>query len=151
MRQLAMRQLTLLSKALADATARQNSGEYTNALAISHYPLKQFVTAYNLAVSDTPYDEKGNKAFLVEGERREGEGCSYMDIGVFDLYKSIGVKTILCGHEHTNDYVVNYLDMTMVYGVKTGYFSSHDDAVQGGTLITIDKDSNGNIKKIYIQ
>lgn len=76
----------LYIKALADATAKQNSGEYTNALAISHYPLKQFVTAYNLAVSDTPYDEKGNKAFLVEGERREGEGCSYMDIGVFDLY-----------------------------------------------------------------
>lgn len=48
----------LYIKALADATAKQNSGEYTNALAISHYPLKQFVTAYNLAVSDTPYDEK---------------------------------------------------------------------------------------------
>lgn len=39
----------------------------------------------------------------------------------------------------------------MAYGVKTGCFSSHDDAVQGGTLITIDKDSNANIKQIYIQ
>lgn len=56
----------LYIKALADATAKQNSGEYTNALAISHYPLKQFVTAYNLAVSDTPYVKKVTKRFSLK-------------------------------------------------------------------------------------
>ncbi len=56
-----------------------------------------------------------------------------------DVFDSIKEKTqmIICGHEHINNFVVDYEDVIFCYTMKTGTGSYHDTALNGGTIITI--------------
>ena len=137
-------------KAYYEQIINNNHGDIPQGLAFSHFPIKEFKEAYDLATSQYPYDENGNKAELIAGKRREAEGSSYKDFGMFDFYKSIGVDYVFAGHEHSNDYIVKYKDMTMTYGVKTGYFSSHDKSAIGGTHIILGANKEVVINQLYI-
>jgi len=77
-------------------------------------------------------------------------GCSIYDD--FVLKKILNLKStdmVLCGHDHTNNFVLNYNGVKLVYSVKTGETSYYRSGFTGGTKITIDKDKKTTVSHVF--
>ncbi|MCQ2771243.1 MAG: metallophosphoesterase, partial [Clostridia bacterium] len=74
--------------------------------------------------------------------------CSYPeDDCVFDLIQKYGhTKTVVCGHDHVNNWVIQYKGVKFVYGLKTGSGCYWEPSLSGGTVITV---SDGTVKDIH--
>lgn len=63
------------------------------------------------------------------GHREENVCCSSLNTGIFAAFKEMqDVRATFVGHDHNNDYRVNYQNITLHYGRKTGfggYFGKH--------------------------
>lgn len=78
------------------------------------------------------------------------------DVGSFGVFHDIGIcssnyndhvfeaikemqstKIVLCGHDHTNNAVINYQDVILAYSMKTGTGSYCDPSMTGGTRISV--------------
>lgn len=81
------------------------------------------------------------------GMMHEPYGGTPYDEGFFDAVKSLGsTDFILAGHEHVNNYCINYEGVQLVYGMKTGTGSYFESDVLGGTIITIADDGSVTIR-----
>lgn len=79
-----------------------------------HIPLCEFRTAYN--------DSGKNLLF---GMRIEDECCSPINTGMFAAIKEVGsTDTVIAGHDHVNDYGVEYEGVTLLYS-KSSSFNSY--------------------------
>lgn len=65
--------------------------------------------------------------------------CSYvLEDNVMDaLVDSDFVKLVLCGHDHTNNFIIKYRGIKLAYALKTGAGCYWQPASNGGTVITI--------------
>ena len=81
-----------------------------------------------------------------------------VNTGFFEKARSVGnLKAIFCGHDHLNDYYVEYEGVGLVYGQKTVGFKGSGYAFDGrgfpdytgATLITLDENGNCTPKQIY--
>lgn len=72
------------------------------------------------------------------GVKYEGV-CSYpADEGMFDAIKELGsTKIVLAGHDHVNNYVINYKGVRLAYSLKTGAGCYWDEKLNGGTVIRV--------------
>jgi len=107
------------------------TGKTVPSLLFFHIPLIEFQEAI--------VDSETNILF---GEQNEKVYSAPVSSGLFELIKELGSTThIFNGHDHINNLSVMYEGIQMTYGLKSGpssYFKKH---LQGGTLITIKKDS----------
>lgn len=131
-----------------DKIAEKKDGEHIPSMVFSHFPIQEFAKGYSEAVGES--EKSGIEISLVEGKRREGEGHSCIDKGLFETYKRNNVTHVFAGHEHTNDYSLMYDGMRLTYGVKTGDHSTYDPHINGGTLITIGRDNSVSVTQEYV-
>lgn len=106
-----------------------------------HIPVAQYQYAYD-TVWDSPerYGECNEKICC----QRDENGEPY-DNGFFAAAKKADVKYIFCGHEHRNNFSVEYEGIRLTYTLKVGLASGIKSGFDGGTIITLDSDGINRI------
>lgn len=85
---------------------------------------------------DPKYWNEGYKTSY--GSKYEGVGSYPADTGDFDFIRSVGsTELTLVGHEHVNNYVIDYKGTRIAYSLKTGAGCYWTPALNGGTLLSI--------------
>ncbi len=135
----------------SDAAAGINklSGGKAEISLFMHIPLPEYQYAYDLA-----WDNEANAwrdGYNAYGAKYEEICCEKADgvpvqRGFFDAVKRTGnTKYIFCGHEHMNNFSVEYEGVRLTYTMKLGYGSGYQIGFNGGTVITV---GNSGIEKI---
>lgn len=106
-----------------------------------HIPIPEFIIPYK-NVAQTGYC----------GFRREQVGSSPINSGLFSAILQRGdVKTVLCGHDHINDYEGTYCGIKMVYDAGMSYDVNCDDDMQGGRIVDISEDDPWNVTTYMVR
>ena len=119
-------------------------GHKVPSMAFFHIPVPEYKTAFDLAESGS------NEAKILYGVRNEGECVPRDNSGFFDVFRENGGTHMFAAHDHGNNYSVEYKDVVLTYGTKTGDYSGHREDQMGGTLITINNDYSVTIDQIII-
>jgi len=101
-------------KSTGDSYSSQNGGKPMPSIMFFHIPLPEVEYAYNEAMNS----EGAGRCIGTQGEKV----CSpKLNSGMFAAIKEQGdVKGVFFGHDHDNDYVVNYYDVMLGYGRYSG-------------------------------
>lgn len=109
------------------------NGGKVNSVVFDHIPLPEYEVAYNEATNETEaVTEKPdcygvvneNGTVLLDGQRREKICYSGHNSGFFDAILNEGsTKLFVAGHDHINDFVVEYKGVKLMYCVPGGYSS----------------------------
>lgn len=111
----------------------QNGGVVMPSLLFIHIPFPEYFDAYEAVLED-----REDIATLMYGKKLEPNCAPMENTGLFDEILSLGsTKAVFCGHDHINDYAVDYKGVKLVYGLNSGMGSYGNDHNKGGTLITI--------------
>ena len=95
------------------ASMKQEFGKCPSSVLL-HIPLTQYADAYDLV-------EKGELR-LLWGDKRENICCGGFDSGLFDAILASGcTKAVFCGHDHTNNFGVEYKGIVLTYIQQSGY------------------------------
>lgn len=125
---------------MIDSARGEDSGEKA---VFMHIPLPEYQTAYDSAWDyDSRRWKDGFGAFGEQNERicceRDTEGNPVFRGFVDRISAEIpGVKHIICGHEHTNDWSVVYGGIRYTYTLKVGKGSGFRPGMNGGTVIRV--------------
>lgn len=115
---------------------------YEKSLMFFHIPLPEFKIAYD------EWQINGSDPATGFGERREDECHALVNMGMFDKIKQLGATTdVFVGHDHVNNYSVEYMGVGLHYGVKSTRQIYHDDDMIGGKLITI----SGAVPEVVVE
>lgn len=111
--------------------AQANGGKPLPALAFFHIPVPEF----DYAVADGKHVMKGKKG--------EAVCCPKINTGLFAAMRQGGdVSGIFCGHDHDNDYAVEYFDILLAYGRYTGANTVYNHLhPKGGRVIELKEGS----------
>lgn len=132
----------------ADESALPLSAEnYENikSLAFFHIPLKEFDDAW------TAYTESGNSSsdnlIYYYGQKNENVCYGAGSDNLFETMQSAGsTQGIFCGHDHVNNYSLEYNGIRLTYGMSVDYLAYKDIDKQGNyrgcTLITVNPDGS---------
>jgi hypothetical protein len=142
------------------AIAESNGNKMPNSIMFMHIPLKEYRTAYNLALAN---------GTVISGERREPECDSPYNTGMFDAILELGsTKAVVCGHDHTNDYIAEYQGVKLMYSNSSSfnsYYMRRKDFIypllyalgedvpfsDGHTAYEVDRDGNLTITPVLNQ
>ena len=103
---------------------KANGGKPYPALAFFHLPLPE----YSLALS--------NKKARVIGKKRETVCCPEINTGMFAAMVECGdVMGTFVGHDHYNDYVVDYYDIALAYGRASKLRNQKKPALGGRVIV----------------
>ena len=119
-----------------------NDGNILPSLAFFHIPTIETQIAYDLY-------SKG----LIDGDGTLREVICHQETNsnFFDKVLELqSTKALFYGHDHINNLILNYKDIKLVYGLKTGRSSYYNPHIQGGNLITINANSSFDVQRIYI-
>ena len=73
------------------------------------------------------------------------------DNGFFGLVLEKGnTKTLICGHNHENDFSIGYQGVRFVFALKTGCGFSWNEDLSGGTVIEIGSDSHASVRHHFV-
>ena len=63
-------------------------------------------------------------------------GCSKLNSGLFQAMKLNGdIQAIVCGHEHNNDFVMQYMGVMLIYGRFSGCDTVYNDLKPNGARV----------------
>ncbi len=116
-----------------------------------HIPVPEYLDAWN-----SIHDKKTNKLISPYNTEpfckyQEEIGAPKFNYGFFELCKKLGsTKNMLCGHEHTNCFTINYEGINLTYTMKTGYGCYWEHKTHGGTTVTIKSNGDTVTKHHYI-
>lgn len=113
---------------------------------------KDGIDSTKLTVADSLTGDCWNDGYKDSfGVKYEGI-CSYpADEGAFDVMLELGsTKHILCGHDHVNNYVINYKGVKFVYSLKTGAGCYWTPTLNGGTYLRVTKDGVTDVWHEYV-
>lgn len=132
---------------------------YQDSAIVLHIPIHGYRTAFNAAFNseydstsiswEESYDDKYWNAGYENssGLNNEGIWSSPVEDGMRELIENIGnTKCIIAGHDHKNNFIINYNDVYYVYGLKTGMGCYWDQKLNGGTIVRI---SSNGIEEVY--
>lgn len=118
------------------ATALKKQG-YKDAIMMLHIPLYCYRAASEMIF---PGGRGGDSE--IYGQQHELIASHPMDEGALPIIKKSGLIThVLAGHDHCNNFIVDYEGIKLMFACKTGAGCYWQSAMSGGTVITID--SNG--------
>lgn len=84
------------------------------------------------------------------GVQHEGI-CSYpLEEGALDACLEAGVKAIIVGHDHNNNWIINHKGIRFVFSLKTGPGCYWQPELNGGTVIKITSQGIGDIYHEYV-
>lgn len=128
-----------------------------------HIPIHAYGDAYMAADGnvdddyDVPRDESHEDIYWNEGYedsfglRNDSWGYPKYDDGVLEVLKEVGsTKHVFAGHEHTNNYSIKYEGVRLTYCTKTGAGGYWQSNINGGTVITVNKNGIADIRHVYI-
>ena len=96
------------------------------ALAYFHIALPEYRLAFN--------DEKN----IRYGERREDECPPELNSGMFFSMREMGdVMGTFVGHDHVNDYIVNYYGIALAYGHFSGWKTTYTPQINGVRVVVL--------------
>ena len=122
-------------------TKEQNGGETVNSLMFYHIPLPEVNAAW---------DEAKQNDKVIYGEKREASCSPDHDYGFFNKIKELGsTKAMFFGHDHINNFEVDYQDVKFCYGIKSTDRIYHDNDMLGCQTITIHNDHSLTIDRYY--
>lgn len=120
------------------------SAGYMNSLMFFHIPFPEFKTAYD------EWEASGFDETMGSGEKFESVCSSQYNPGMFTKIKEKGATThVFVGHDHVNNYSINYRDVVLTYGMKSSRQYYNRKEMVGGTLITIDSEKKVDIEMKY--
>ncbi len=132
---------------------------YKDSAIIMHIPIFAYRTAFveafkqdidpnTITWQDSSNDEYWNEGYEDSyGVRYEYGGFPPVEDGVMDILEDIGhTKYMVVGHDHVNNFVINYRGVNLVYGLKTGMGCYWDQRLNGGTVLRI---TSSGIEEIY--
>lgn len=129
------------------------AGRKVESTVIMHIPVQEYIDAWEMvSITNEDGTSKINPAFASIATGQKGEDCcpGAVNNGFFALVKELGsTKTILVGHDHRNDFVVDYQGIKLAYGVKTGFGSYWSPDRIGGTTIKINSKGNAKLTQHY--
>ena len=116
-------------------------------LVFFHIPLQEYQTAYDL------YEQGSDEVRYWFGEKGQEVGSSDHPSRMFDAAKELGSTTgFFCGHNHLNNYSIEYEGIRLTYGMSIDYLATPGIArmtkQRGGTLITIHNDGSSDIQQV---
>ncbi|MDD3946601.1 MAG: metallophosphoesterase [Clostridia bacterium] len=99
-----------------------------------HIPLQEYADAYNI-VTEEQLEEgqtaSDNETLYVCGKAYEKVSASDYNSGLFATLVEEGhTQAVFCGHDHINNFIIQYQGIYLVYVQKGGY-SSYDMATRG--------------------
>ena len=119
------------------------SGKTAEISVLMHIPLPDYQTAYDAAW--TAEKKCWNEGFAAYGALHETICCERdldgnpVDRGFFEIIKSNGtVKHVLCGHEHMNNFSIEYEGVRLTYMMKLGYGSGFQTGFNGCTVLQVE-------------
>jgi len=123
-----------------------DAGKVVPSICFFHIPLPEFADAAN-AVKEGSIDTTS-----VMGENHETIACAKLNSGFFDVIKNMKSTTdIIVGHDHINNMSIDYQDVRLTYGLKTGPSSYFRENMQGGTLLTIKTKEDKSTPEVDIE
>lgn len=127
---------------------------YNESSLLIHIPINAYLEAFSAALKAgvDPYEIKYGDSFSPEIWNESYAGSfgvmhdritSYpFDDGVFDaILEEDHTKTVLCGHDHKNSFVISHRGVRFAYSLRSGNSSYQRPQALGGTLIRLS--SNG--------
>lgn len=124
---------------------------------ITHMPLIEYIKAieqYRNAVKKGKTDLIEQIDSVGHCTMKESVSCSVKNYGLFNLMKNYGsTKNMICGHDHVNDFSLNYNGIRLTYGVKTGSGCYWDESgeTNGCTTLKIDATGAASISQYYFK
>jgi hypothetical protein len=105
---------------------RQNNFQPLPALAYFHIPLSEYQIAF---------DDESNKRV---GVRKEEECAPKLNPGMFLAMKEMGdVMGTFVGHDHVNNYIVDYYGVALGYGQFTGWRTTYVPEMNGARIVRL--------------
>ncbi len=104
----------------------KNNLEPLPALAYFHIPLPEYRLAFN------------NEKNIRYGIRKEDECGPELNTGMFFSMKEMGdVMATFVGHDHVNDYIVNYHGIALAYGHFSGWKTTYTPEINGARVVVL--------------
>ena len=126
---------------VVEYTKKQNDNIVVNSLMFYHIPLPEVNAAWDEA--------KQNNA-VIYGEKREASCPPDHDYGFFTKIKELGsTSAMFFGHDHINNFEVDYQGVKFCYGIKSTDRIYHDEDMMGCQTITIHDDHSLKIDRYY--
>lgn len=125
----------------------QEAKKTVPSLMFFHIPLQEYQTAYDL------YEQGSGDVKYYFGVKGQEVGASEHPSGMFAAVKELGSTTgIFCGHNHLNNFSIEYEGVRLTYGMSIDYLATPGIArmteQRGGTLITIHDDGSSEISQV---
>ncbi len=121
----------------------EQEGRQVLSFAYMHIPLEEYREAWNAVINA----EKS--AIYYYGSRDEKISCQGANGGLFDKILELkSTKGIFCGHDHLNDFSVEYKGVRMTYGqsIDCLLYAKNLSEHKGATLLKIHKNGDFEIK-----
>lgn len=111
---------------------KQSVGDTLPALAFFHIPLPEYKEAF---------DNLKNKRV---GVRYEDECPPFLNTGMYAaMFESGDVLGTFVGHDHVNDYLVDFHGIALTYGCFSGSANSYQRSKNGARVIRLTEDERG--------
>jgi hypothetical protein len=136
-------------------TEKGEGGGIVPSLAFLHIPLNEYQTAWDLHLKGSPeaeylfgVSEEDILAPTIEEGLPEGK--------LFEEMVSLGsTKAVFAGHNHKNNFAVNYKGIQLTYGNSLTYLGlfgiGKTDRYRGGTLISVKNDSTFVTSPVFLK
>ena len=135
-----------------------------DATLVMHIPIHAYRLASKAAYKDG-IDLKSITPEMAEGEecwnegytdsigvQYEGIGSYPADDGMLAAFKDMGIiKHLVAGHEHVNNFMINYEGIKMIYALKIGAGCYWDPILNGGTVLTINENGVKSVHHEYVK
>ena len=124
----------------AQAKSLKNAG-YQDTTLILHIPIYAYRLAAAAAIKEGALKGEWNIGYEDSiGEQNEGVCAPPVEDGVLAAIKEIGTtKHVLAGHDHTNNWMIRYEGVHLVYGLKAGAGCYWQPTLNGGTVLKINE------------
>ena len=106
----------------------------------------------HIPIPEMGYGAADRKHFNYKGIQGENVACSIVNYGMFGAALQRGdIKAMCFGHDHDNDFSMEYAGIELSYDGFLSYHASHDDARRGGRIFEIDAADPWNIKSYLVR
>lgn len=124
----------------------KNGGEMPKSLVFFHIPLVEYKDAWTEYTQNNEQDTENAKLIYGKvGEKEDGIYCADENCGLFDAALQLGsTQGFFCGHDHLNNFKINYKGIDLNYGYSIDYLAyfgiAKYGAQRGCTMIEIAQD-----------
>lgn len=119
---------------------------YHDAIVMMHMPMY----AYRQAALQTFPDGRGGDSDIY-GQQHELIASHPFEDGVFSDFQDTNLIThVLVGHDHCNNFMIDYEGIKLMFACKTGPGCYWQSAMNGGTIITIGNDGIKDVHHAFV-